>query len=296
MVTGLKCSELEENEEEVEEEKEEEEEELEYDWGDLENGHTPSDLLNVLSNTDETEENKDERFCLAMLILIESLVIPRYHGYRFPRKFLKIAQNLETLLNYPWGRDSYIILLNSIKKLVPTRLIPQLQHAFSSINSLEAPITFLCEKYLRLTNPTTSQVLAIEGFRDLRVVCVLPSIPSDPEDKVFLEDKPREDLDNLADIISKGYKMKIEDWETRTIDILEAIDQTAQQSHRFGVVARAGPSTARAGAGAGAGDGSTDESMKKKLYLLYNMVKDGLRDINIRLSNIEDKMGIKQVR
>ncbi|ESQ47167.1 hypothetical protein EUTSA_v100282570mg, partial [Eutrema salsugineum] len=116
MVTGLKCSELEENEEEVEEEKEEEEE-LEYDLGDLENGHTPSDLLNVLSNTDETEENKDERFCLAMLILIESLVIPRYHGYRFPRKFLKIAQNLETLLTYPWGRDSYIILLNSIKKL-----------------------------------------------------------------------------------------------------------------------------------------------------------------------------------
>ncbi|ESQ47180.1 hypothetical protein EUTSA_v10028100mg [Eutrema salsugineum] len=189
MMSGLKCSELEENEEEVEEEKEEEEQDLEC-------------------NTDETEENKDERFCLAMLILIESLVIPRYHGYRFPRKFLKIAQNLETLLSYPWGRDSYIILLNSIKKLVPTRLskskydihgfpialdlwmlesVPQLQHAFSSINSLEAPTAFLCEKYLRLTNPTTSQVVAIEGFRDLRVVCVLPSIPSDPEDKVFLK-------------------------------------------------------------------------------------------------------------
>ncbi|ESQ47166.1 hypothetical protein EUTSA_v100282571mg, partial [Eutrema salsugineum] len=170
--------------------------------------------------------------------------------------------------------------------------VPQLQHAFSSINSLEAPTAFLCEKYLRLTNPTTSQVVAIEGFRDLRVV--LPSIPSDPEDKVFLEDKLGEDLDNLADIIIKGYKMKIEDWETGTIDILEAIDQIAQQSHRFGVVARAGPSNA--GAGAGAGDGSTDELMKTKLDLLYNMVKDGLRDINIRLSNIEEKMGIKQVR
>ncbi|ESQ44738.1 hypothetical protein EUTSA_v10003375mg [Eutrema salsugineum] len=291
MVTGMKCSELEENEEEDEEEKEEEEEELEYDWGDVENGHTPSDLLNVLSNTDETEENKDERFCLAMLILIESLVIP----------------------SYPWGRDSYIILLNSVKKLVPTRLrkskydihdfpialnlwmlesVPQLQHAFSSINSLEAPTAFLCEKYLRLTNPTTSQVVAIEGFRDLRVVCVLPSIPSDPEDKVFLEDQPGEDLNTLAEIIRKGYKMKIEDWETGTIDILEAIDQIAQQPHRFGVVARAGPSNA--GARAGAGDGSTDESLKTKLDLLYNMVKVGLSDINIRLSNIEEKMGIKQ--
>ncbi|ESQ29804.1 hypothetical protein EUTSA_v10024057mg, partial [Eutrema salsugineum] len=208
MVTRLKCSELEENEEE-----EDESSNLEYDWGDVH-------LLDVLIDTEETEDNKDERFCLAMLILIEVLVIPRYARYRFPRKVLKRAQNLQSLMNYPWGRDSYMILLNSVKKTIPSRLskprydlhgfpislnlwmlesVPQLQSAFSSLNTVEPPTAFY-------VNPGANQIMTIEGYRNLKVICVLPFIQGDSEDTVFLEDKPDEDFDTLVDIVTKGYK------------------------------------------------------------------------------------------
>ncbi|ESQ30588.1 hypothetical protein EUTSA_v10012309mg, partial [Eutrema salsugineum] len=212
-------------------------------------------------------ENKDERFCLAMLILIESLVIPRYIGYRFPKKLIKFAQNLETLMSYPWGRDSYMILLNSVKKIVPTRLgklkydihsfplslhlwmlesVPQLQSSFSSLNTAEPLTSFLCEKYLRLMVHVSNQ-FCFTYAEQLKVVCVLPSIQGDTEDTMFLEDNPDQDLNNLVDIVTNGYKVRIEDWENETIDVMDAMDQIAQQSHRFGIAARAGPSNAGAG-------------------------------------------------
>ncbi|ESQ50081.1 hypothetical protein EUTSA_v10002282mg, partial [Eutrema salsugineum] len=295
MVTRLKCSELEENEKE--------DEELEYEWGDVENDLTPSDLLYLLIHTEATEENKDERFCLAMVILIESLVIPRYIGFCFPKKVLKIAQNLETLMSYPWG-DSYMIQLNSVKKIVPTRLgkpkydihgfplslnlwmlesVPQLQSSFSSLNTDEPPTSFLCEKYLRLMIPVANQVVMIEGYRDLKVVCVVPFIQNDPEDTVFLEDNPDEHLDNLVDIVTNGYK---------TIDVMEAMDQ---QSHRFGVAARSRPSNAGAGP-SNDGAETSDESLMTKLDNLYNMIQNGLSDINNSLSNIEKKMGFTKYK
>ncbi|ESQ38840.1 hypothetical protein EUTSA_v10022492mg [Eutrema salsugineum] len=241
--------------EETKEENKEEDKELEYDWGDVENGHTPSDLLYLLIHIEAIEENKDEKFCLAMLILIESLVIPRYIGYHFPKKVLKIAQNVETLISYPWGRDSYMILLNSVKKIVPT----QLGKTKYDIHGFP----------LSLKRFHTNQVVTIEGYRDLKVVCVLPSIQGDPEDTLFLEDNLDKVLDNLVDIVTNGYKLKIEDCENETIDVMEAMDQKAQQSHRFGVAARSGPSNVGAGpsnAGArpsNAGAETSDKSLRQ---------------------------------
>ncbi|ESQ46711.1 hypothetical protein EUTSA_v10028115mg [Eutrema salsugineum] len=189
MVSGLKCSELEENGEE-----EDESSDLEYDWGDVENGHTTVELLDVLIETEGTEDNKDERLCLAMLILIESLVIPR-------------AQNLQPLMCYPWGRDSCMILLHWVQKAVPSWLSkPKYDlHSFPSfrvLNTVEPPTSFLCEKYRRLMNPGTNQVVTIEGYRD--VVCVLPSIQGDLEDTMFLEEKTMK-IDTLVDIVTKSY-------------------------------------------------------------------------------------------
>ncbi|ESQ38396.1 hypothetical protein EUTSA_v10029088mg [Eutrema salsugineum] len=84
--------------------------------------HTHVELLEVLKKTACTEDNKGERFSLAMLILIKTLLLPKYATYRFPKKLFKRAQNLELLLSYPWGRDSYMILLDSVQKTVPSWL------------------------------------------------------------------------------------------------------------------------------------------------------------------------------
>ncbi|KAG2322854.1 hypothetical protein Bca52824_016067 [Brassica carinata] len=57
----------------------------------------------------------------------------------------------------------------------------------------------------------------------LKVACILPTIPNDPEDEVSLEDEYSEELDNMADISKRGYKFKITDWASRTVNVHDAL-------------------------------------------------------------------------
>ena len=75
MLTGLKCS-------GEEEEPEEDIENQYYTWDLLEGSHMLQDVEKQLRETDE--DSSDERFCLAMLLLIESILLQKSKNNEFP--------------------------------------------------------------------------------------------------------------------------------------------------------------------------------------------------------------------
>ncbi|KAF3598836.1 hypothetical protein F2Q69_00033684 [Brassica cretica] len=113
MVTGLKCS------GEVEGPREENES---FEWEFLQGPHTVKDVEKQLRNTNE--DASEERFCHAMLLLIESILLQKVSGSdtTFPWDYVKIAQDIDVLMTYPWGRIAYELLLKSIKNAVKKNL------------------------------------------------------------------------------------------------------------------------------------------------------------------------------
>ncbi|CAN6931255.1 unnamed protein product [Brassica oleracea] len=222
MVTGLKCN------GEVEGPR------GEYEW-DLLKGrtHKLSDVLNQLKKT--RVDASDERVCLAMLLLVESILLPKNNKGTFPLEYVNKAKDMM----YPWGRDAYLVLPRSIQKAVANHLedtskfelqgyplvfhlwilesIPLLLDKFSNwapTFDVPEPI-YLCEKYTELENPSLER---------LKVTCILPPIPHDPEDDVSMEDEHSDELESVKDISKKGYKFKADDWKNRSVDTLDTLD------------------------------------------------------------------------
>ncbi|CAF1741704.1 unnamed protein product [Brassica napus] len=238
MVTGLKCN------GEVEGLR------GEYEW-DLLKGrtHKLSDVLNQLKKT--RVDASDERVCLAMLLLVESILLPKNNKGTFPLEYVNKAKDMM----YPWGRDAYLVLLRSIQKAVANHLedtskfelqgyplvfhlwilesIPLQRDKFSNwapTVDVPGPI-YLCEKYTELENPSLERVLQIEAQKKasiysdlLKVTCILPPIPHDPEDDVSMEDEHSDELESVKDISKKGYKFKADDWKNRSVDTLDTLD------------------------------------------------------------------------
>jgi len=180
MVTGLKCS---------GEAREPREETERFKWDFLKGRtHTVKDVEKQLRNT--REDASDERFCLAMLLLIESILLQKSlldGGTTFTLDYVKIAQDMDVLMTYPWGRTAYNLLLKSLQRAVDKSLdknnydlqgfpmafliwilesVPLLQYAFSQVVPIlsvqpSTPI-FLCEKYLQIASPQLIDVLLIE--------------------------------------------------------------------------------------------------------------------------------------
>ncbi|KAF3503426.1 hypothetical protein F2Q69_00041346 [Brassica cretica] len=59
---------------------------------------------------------------------------------------------------------------------------------------------------------------------ELKVTCILPPIPHDPEDDVSMEDEHSDELESVKDISKKGYKFKADDWKNRSVDTLDTLD------------------------------------------------------------------------
>uniref|UniRef100_A0A0D3E888 DUF1985 domain-containing protein n=1 Tax=Brassica oleracea var. oleracea TaxID=109376 RepID=A0A0D3E888_BRAOL len=211
MVTGLKCN------GEVEGPR------GEYEW----------DLLKGPQKT--RVDASDERVCLAMLLLVESILLPKNNKGTFPLEYVNKAKDMM----YPWGRDAYLMLLSSIQKAVANHVedtskfelqgyplvfhlwilesIPLLRDKFSNwapTVDVPGPI-YLCEKYTELENPSLER---------LKVTCILPPIPHDPEDDVSMEDEHSDELESVKDISKKGYKFKADDWKNRSVDTLDTLD------------------------------------------------------------------------
>ncbi|KAG2277910.1 hypothetical protein Bca52824_060465 [Brassica carinata] len=114
-----------------------------------------------------------------------------------------VANHLENkskfeLQGYPlvfllWILESIPLLRNKFSRCVPTVEVP-------------GP-TYLCEKYTEVENPSLDRVLQVEADTKLKVHCILPSIPHDPEDDISIKDKYSDELETLKDVTKKGYKL-----------------------------------------------------------------------------------------
>ncbi|XP_033129377.1 uncharacterized protein LOC117126097 [Brassica rapa] len=302
MVTGLKCS---------GEAREPREETEKFKWDFLKGRtHTVKDVEKQLRNT--REDASDERFCLAMLLLIESILLQKSlldGGTTFTLDYVKIAQDMDVLMTYPWGRTAYNLLLKSLQRAVDKSLdknnydlqgfpmafliwilesVPLLQYAFSQVVPIlsvqpSTPI-FLCEKYLQIASPQLIDVLLIEIKDHLKVTCILPPISNDPEADVCMEDEANKDLDDMADLSKRGYKFKIRDWRNMSVDLYGANEQIRRASLLFGN-----------GGMSQASSSYQEESLESKINRISEMVGDNLRIMNDRLCLIEkDRKQIKE--
>ncbi|KAG2281056.1 hypothetical protein Bca52824_052276 [Brassica carinata] len=66
--------------------------------------------------------------------------------------------------------------------------------------------------------------IPLETNHDLKVTCILPPIPHDPEDDVSMEDEHSDELESVKDISKKGYKFKADDWKNRSVDTLDTLN------------------------------------------------------------------------
>ncbi|CAN7092261.1 unnamed protein product [Brassica rapa subsp. narinosa] len=302
MVTGLKCS---------GEAREPREGTEKFKWDFLKGRtHTVKDVEKQLRNT--REDASDERFCLAMLLLIESILLQKSlldGGTTFTLDYVKIAQDMDVLMTYPWGRTAYNLLLKSLQRAVDKSLdknnydlqgfpmafliwilesVPLLQYAFSQVVPIlsfqpSTPI-FLCEKYLQIASPQLIDVLLIEIKDHLKVTCILPPISNDPEADVCMEDEANKDLDDMADLSKRGYKFKIRDWRNMSVDLYGANEEIRRASLLFGNGGMSQASTSY-----------QEECLESKINRISEMVGDNLRIMNDRLCLIEkDRKQIKE--
>ncbi|XP_048623586.1 uncharacterized protein LOC125592452 [Brassica napus] len=217
MMTGLKCSgALEGSRRETDR----------FNWELLKGrSHKLSDVVEQLRNT--REDASEERVCLAMLILVESILLRKSKGGSFPLEYAKNAQDM----TYPWGKEAYIVLLKSIQNAVANHLENK-----SKFELQGYPLVFLLwilESIPLLRNKFSSvyqqlRVLQVEADTKLKVHCILPSIPHDPEDDISIKDKYSDELETLKDVTKKGYKLTADDWENRCVDTFETLDALIQ--------------------------------------------------------------------
>ncbi|WZZ73677.1 hypothetical protein YC2023_085047 [Brassica napus] len=255
--------------------------------------HKLSDVVEQLRNT--REDASEERVCLAMLILVESILLRKSKGGSFPLEYAKNAQDM----TYPWGKEAYIVLLKSIQNAVANHLenkskfelqgyplvfllwilesIPLLRNKFSKcVPTVEVPgPTYLCEKYTDVENPSLDRVLQVEADTKLKVHCILPSIPHDPEDDISIEDKYSDELETLKDVTKKGYKLTADDWENRCVDTFETLDALIQMM-----------------ANKETGQASTpidEDSVNEKVNRIIEVMEENLKSMNDRMSLLEEE-------
>ncbi|CAN6845518.1 unnamed protein product [Brassica oleracea] len=251
------------------------------------------DVVEQLRNT--REDASEERVCLAMLILVESILLRKSKGGSFPLEYAKNAQDM----TYPWGKEAYIVLLKSIQNAVANHLenkskfelqgyplvfllwilesIPLLRNKFSRcVPTVEVPgPTYLCEKYTEVENPSLDRVLQVEADTKLKVHCILPSIPHDPEDDISIEDKYSDEQETLKDVTKKGYKLTADDWENRCVDTFETLDALIQMM-----------------ANKETGQASTpidEDSVNEKVNMIIEVMEENLKSMKDRMSLLEEE-------
>ncbi|CAN7092102.1 unnamed protein product, partial [Brassica rapa subsp. narinosa] len=252
-----------------------------------------SDVVDQLRNT--REDASEERVCLAMLILVESILLRKSKGGSFPLEYAKNAHDM----TYPWGKEAYIVLLKSIQNAVANHLenkskfelqgyplvfllwilesIPLLRNKFSKwVPTVEVSgPTYLCEKYTEVENPSLDRVLQVEVDTKLKVHCILPAIPHDPEDDISIEDKYSDELETVKDVTKKGYKFTADDWENRCVDTFDTLDALIQMM--------ANKETGQAS------PPIDEDSVNEKVNRIIEVMEENLKSMKDRMSLLEEE-------
>ena len=107
----------------------------------------------------------------------------------------------------------------------------------------------------------------------LKVTCILPPIPHDPEDDISIEDKYNDELETLKDVTKKGYKLTADDWENRCVDTFETLDALIQIM-----------------ANKETGQASTpidEDSVNEKVNRIIEVMEENLKSMKDRMSLLE---------
>ncbi|CAF2236337.1 unnamed protein product, partial [Brassica napus] len=104
----------------------------------------------------------------------------------------------------------------------------------------------------------------------LKVHCILPSIPHDPEDDISMEDKYSDELETVKDVTKKGYKITADDWENRCVDTFDTLDALIQMM-----------------ANKETGQASTpidEDSVNEKVNRIITVMEENLKSMKDRMS------------
>ncbi|KAL0702617.1 hypothetical protein Bca4012_058739 [Brassica carinata] len=114
------------------------------------------------------------------------------------------------------------------------------------------------------------------AMEPLKVTCILPPIPHDPEADVCIEDIADKCLEDIADLSKRDYKFKIREWDNMSIDLYAANEEIRRASLLFGN-----------GEMGQASSSYPEESVESKINRNSQMVEDNFRIMNTRLCLIE---------
>ncbi|XP_048597007.1 uncharacterized protein LOC106440399 isoform X4 [Brassica napus] len=109
----------------------------------------------------------------------------------------------------------------------------------------------------------------------LKVHCILPSIPHDPEDDISIEDKYSDELETVKDVTKKGYKITADDWENRCVDTFDTLDALIQMM-----------------ANKETGQASTpidEDSVNEKVNRIITVMEENLKSMKDRMSLLEEE-------
>ena len=111
----------------------------------------------------------------------------------------------------------------------------------------------------------------------LKVTCILPPIPHDPEDDVSMEDEHSDELESVKDISKKGYKFKADDWKNRSVDTLDTLDALIHMTiHMTENVETSQASTS-----------IEDDSENTKLNKIIELMMENAKSMKDRMSLLE---------
>ncbi|CAG7897467.1 unnamed protein product [Brassica rapa] len=129
--------------------------------------------------------------------------------------------------------------------------------------------------------PTVERIHHLIGFykveadTKLKVHCILPSIPHDPEDDISIEDKYSDELETVKDVTKKGYKITADDWENRCVDTFDTLDALIQMM-----------------ANKETGQASTpidEDSVNEKVNRIITVMEENLKSMKDRMSLLEEE-------
>ncbi|KAL0721970.1 hypothetical protein Bca4012_036569 [Brassica carinata] len=141
------------------------------------------------------------------------------------------------------------------------------------------------------------QITVVQKDANLKVACILPAIPNDPEGEVSLEGEYSEELENMADISKRGYKFKITDWASRTVNVHDALFEmtgAAGAPLQFEHV-EVGESSTPNGESVIGKINKIVETMEKKFKLMKDRVcflEEENRELKERVSELEGKQNL----
>ncbi|CAN7041938.1 unnamed protein product [Brassica oleracea var. botrytis] len=140
---------------------------------------TPSDIIKRLAMREKYKDD-ETRLRLALLLLVEGILCPTSGSTNIRAEVVEMLADMDGFLKYPWGRESFILTIRSVKGRSPA------QYA--------------------------SDTIAIQGFAHaivLVTVCCCPQIICEsPADRVLLEEDVQiEDI--VEEVCSRSLKINV---------------------------------------------------------------------------------------